>query len=190
LKDLAGSRFENPGSSRRARVLQRAANVVVLVALTVWACRSGSAGPAIGDLAPDFVLPRLDGKVQKLSNYRGSVVVVNLWATWCPPCIEEMPLLDRLAADYAGRGVVFLGVAGDEDRAAVERFVHEKSPAFVVLLDPGGEVGTQYGITGYPETFVVDREGRLRHKFIGPLPAVAGKAGPGVSQVIEALLGG
>lgn len=160
-----------------------------LAATSMVGCKSG-AGPGVGDLAPDFVLPRLDGKVQKLSNFRGQVVLVNLWATWCPPCIEEMPLLDQLAETYGPRGVVLLGVAGDEDRAAVARFVEEKAPAFDVLLDPGGEVGTQYGITGYPETFLVDREGRLQHKFIGPLQAVAGKPGPDVTGVIEALLGG
>lgn len=147
-----------------------------------------SSGPRAGDLAPDFVLPRLDGSVQKLSNYRGKAVLVNLWATWCPPCIAEMPLLDAIVRDYSARGLVVLGVAGDDDAARVSEFVEQRAPAFEVLLDPGGTVGTQYGITGYPETFIVDRDGKLTAKFIGPLPSDAGTLAPDVTQAIEAAL--
>jgi len=154
-------------------------------------CRpSSSQAPVTGELAPDFVLPRLDGTVQKLSNYRGRVVMVNLWATWCPPCIEELPLLDEIVADYGPRGVVVLGVAADERKDAVEKFVEAHGPAFEVLLDPGGVVGTQYGITGYPETFLVDREGRLQAKYIGPLPSEGGKPGKQITGTLDSLLGG
>jgi len=147
-----------------------------------------SSGPQAGDLAPDFVLPRLDGSVQKLSNYRGKPVLVNLWATWCPPCIAEMPLLDAIVRDYSERGLVVLGIAGDDDAARVREFIEQRAPAFEVLLDPGGTVGTQYGITGYPETFLVDRDGKLTAKFIGPLPSDAGTLAPDVTQAIEAAL--
>jgi thiol-disulfide isomerase/thioredoxin len=132
----------------------------------------------------------MDGTVQKLSNYRGRVVLVNLWATWCPPCLEEMPLLETLAARYGPRGLVILGIAADEDRSAVERFLAKRPLSFEVLLDPNGEVGTRYGITGYPETFVVDREGRLQLKFIGPLPASEGEPGSELAGKLEAVLGG
>jgi len=81
-----------------------------------------------------------------------------------------------------------LGVAGDDDAARVREFVAERAPAFEVLLDPGGTVGTQYGITGYPETFLVDRDGKLTAKFIGPLPSDAGSLAPAVTQAIEAAL--
>jgi cytochrome c biogenesis protein CcmG/thiol:disulfide interchange protein DsbE len=168
--------------------------VCAVFALTTLAGMStgctGGSGPAEGELAPDFVLPRLDGTVQKLSNYRGNVVLVNLWATWCPPCIEEMPLLDQIAREYGPRGLVILGIAGDEDREAVERFVQAQSPAFHILLDPGGAVGTQYGITGYPETFLVDRAGRFRGKFVGPLPEVDGRPGSQVTDALEEVCGG
>jgi thiol-disulfide isomerase/thioredoxin len=166
--------------------------MVITMALSaaLLGCRSSNTGPAAGDLAPDFVLPRLDGSVQKLSNYRGRVVMVNLWATWCPPCVEELPLLDQIVADYGPRGVVVLGVAADERKEAVERFVDSHKPAFEVLLDPGGVVGTQYGITGYPETFLVDREGRLQVKYIGPLPSADGKPGSEITGTLDSLLGG
>ena len=162
---------------------------LLVVVMALAGCET-QGGPAEGALAPDFVLPRLDGQVRKLSNYRGRVVLVNLWATWCPPCLEEMPLLDHLAREYGPRGLTVLGVAGDEDRDAVERFVNAQELVFEILLDPGGEVGTQYGITGYPETFVVDRQGRFRLKFVGPLPEADGAPSAEVTGAIEALLGG
>ena len=163
--------------------------IAAVAVMLVAGCKSQQ-GPQTGALAPDFVLPRLDGSVQKLSNHRGNVVMVNLWATWCPPCLAEMPLLDSIVETYASRGLVVLGIASDDDQAAVEQFVRKESPRMEILLDPGGAVGTQYGITGYPETFLVDREGRLQHKFIGPLPEVDGKPAPEVTAVIEGLLGG
>jgi cytochrome c biogenesis protein CcmG/thiol:disulfide interchange protein DsbE len=164
-----------------------AASLVLACALSIAACRSSS-GPRIGDLAPDFVLPALDGRVHKLSNHRGNPVLVNLWATWCPPCIAEMPLLDAIVRDYGPRGLVVLGVAGDDDDARVRGFVAEKRPAFQVLLDPGGTVGTQYGITGYPETFLVDRDGKLVATYIGPLPSNGESLAPSIRAVIESAL--
>ena len=170
------------------RLFAIASSVVLagVVALTAG-CKTSS-GPQAGDLAPDFVLPKLDGSVQKLSNHRGKPVLVNLWATWCPPCIAEMPLLDAIVRDYGPRGLVVLGIAGDDDSARVREFIAQRSPAFEVLLDPGGTVGTQYGITGYPETFLVDRDGKLTAKFIGPLPSDTGSLAPTVTQAIEAVL--
>jgi len=175
--------------------LKRAAVTVSLCVLVPGIALFGAAGckvsrgPQPGDLAPDFVAPRLDGGVQTLSNFRGSVVLLNLWATWCPPCIAEMPVHNRLAEKYGPRGVVVLGVAGDDDPQAVRRFVEEREVKFDILLDPGGAVGTQYGITGYPETFLVDREGRLREKFIGPRPAIGDEPAPEITGALEALIG-
>jgi thiol-disulfide isomerase/thioredoxin len=163
---------------------------VLLVAASINACSRSGGGARTGELAPDFVLPRLDGSVQKLSNYRGKIVLVNMWATWCPPCIEEMPLLDGLEKTYGPRGLVVLGLAGDEEPGRVRSFLEKNPVSFDVLLDVGGEVGTRYGITGYPETFVVDREGRLRNKIVGPIPADAGRPTREIVASIETLLGG
>jgi cytochrome c biogenesis protein CcmG/thiol:disulfide interchange protein DsbE len=172
--------------TRSMLALAPGAALVFAVALTAG-CK-GSSGPRAGELAPDFVLPKLDGSVQKLSNFRGRPVLVNLWATWCPPCIAELPLLDSVVRDYGPRGLVVLGIAGDEDDARVREFVAQRSPAFEVLLDPGGTVGTQYGITGYPETFLVDRDGKITDKFIGPLPSDANSLAPPVTRALEAIL--
>jgi cytochrome c biogenesis protein CcmG/thiol:disulfide interchange protein DsbE len=168
---------------RRSSAVAALALGVILIA----GCRSSSA-PRAGDLAPDFVLPALDGSVHKLSNHRGKPVLVNLWATWCPPCIAELPLLDAIVRDYGPRGLVVLGVAGDDEDARVRSFVAERAPAFQVLLDPGGIVGTEYGITGYPETFLVDRDGRLMATFIGPLPSDDGSLGATVTTALESAL--
>ena len=163
---------------------------LILVVFPIIGC-DGRHGPvAQGDLAPDFVLQTIDGNTRKLSNYRGQVVLVNLWATWCPPCVEEMPVLNQIALDYADRGLVVLGVAGDDDTQRVRDFLVKSPLKFPVLLDPDGAIGTQYGITGYPETFFVDREGRVREKIIGPIPAQGGKPVPQFAQRLENLLGG
>ena len=176
------------GGALAGRVV--AVATMMLLAVFASACTRGASGPAPGDLSPDFVLPRLDGSVQKLSNYRGKVVLVNMWATWCPPCLEELPLLNRIQERYRQRGLVVLGLAGDDDPQRVRDFLSANPVSFDVLLDVGGEVGTQYGIIGYPETFVVDREGRLRKKLIGPLPADAGRPAKELSDALEAVLGG
>ena len=168
---------------RRSRKI---AALALVICTAVAGCRG--AAPRAGDLAPDFVLPDLDEKVQKLSNHRGKAVLVNLWATWCPPCIAELPLLDEIVRDYGPRGLVVLGIAGDDDAARVREFVVKHSPAFKVLLDPGGTVGTQYGITGYPESFLVDRDGKLVAKFVGPLPSDSGRLAQSVSSLLDAVL--
>jgi thiol-disulfide isomerase/thioredoxin len=169
-------------------VSRRAAVVLAAAVAFLPSCNS-SGSPAVGDLAPEFVLQSLDGKTKKLSNYRGKVVLVNLWATWCPPCIEELPVLDTLVKEYGDKGLVVLGVAGDEDTDLVRQFVAKNPAQFEVLLDPDGVIGTRYGITGYPETFFVDRQGKLQHKIIGPLPHDGSRPKPELTKTIDGLLG-
>lgn len=171
---------------RRASVPYAAAVLALLIA--AGGCSNSSPGVAVDDKAPDFVLPRLDGTVQKLSNYRGSVVLVNFWATWCPPCIEEMPVLNRISTDYASRGLVVLGLAGDDDVGRINDFVAKEPLKFEVLHDPGGAIGTDYGITGYPETFVIDRDGTVVSKMIGPLPADGHSPSAELAALLEATL--
>jgi peroxiredoxin len=181
----------NRSSARRrdSRAAARALAALAAAAVVALAGCKGASGPGRGDLAPDFFLPALDGRVQKLSNYRGRPVLVNLWATWCPPCIEEMPLLNEIARRYEERGLAVIGIAADENRASVESFVQEHPLRFEVLLDPQGAVGTEYAITGYPETFLIDREGRIVAKLIGPLPSVGDQPTPELLKTIEGLLG-
>ena len=136
-------------------------------------------------LAPDFAVPDLDGQAVRLSAYRGQVVLVNLWATWCPPCREEMPSMEKLHQRLRDKGFVLLAVSEDEGGAAVVRpFVEQMRLGFRVLVDAEGEVGRKYGVWGYPESFLVDREGRIVERVIGPRDWAA----PAEVARIEALL--
>ena len=120
-------------------------------------------------MAPDFVVPDLSGRAVRLSALRGKVVLVNLWTTWCPPCREEMPSMARLYERLKDRDFQLLAVSQDEDpQKVVEAFVAEMKLSFPVLVDPGHQVGDQFGVWGYPETFLIDREGRLAERIIGP----------------------
>lgn len=174
-------------NTRRHRI--RTAGLAFVLACAVASCQNAGP-PKAGDRAPDFVLQSVTGQTRKLSNFRGKVVLVNLWATWCPPCIAEMPILDQLSQDYGERGLVVLGVAGDENTDDVREFLSKSPVKFEVLFDPDGAIGTQYGITGYPETFFVDRDGNLRDKYIGSVPHEGRAPSAEFIKKIEELLGG
>jgi peroxiredoxin len=125
--------------------------------------------PRTGYEAPDFTLPDLQGQPHRLSDLRGKVVFLNLWATWCPPCREEMPSMEALYQRLKGRDFAMLAVAEDDGgAAAVGPFVKEMQLTFPVLLDPGATLSPRFGATGYPETFIIDRNGQVVNHTIGP----------------------
>jgi peroxiredoxin len=109
---------------------------------------------------PEFALKDLGGKTWTFSELRGKVVLVNFWATWCPPCRKEMPDLETLYQRFAPKGLVVLGIS-DEEAAKVEPFIRERKVSFPVLLDPGRKVNEMFVVEGIPKSFVYDREGRL-----------------------------
>jgi peroxiredoxin len=109
---------------------------------------------------PDFILNDLSGKAWRMADLRGKVVLLNFWATWCPPCRKELPSLKMLSARFADQGLVVIGVS-DEEAAKVEPFVQRESISYPVLLDPGRKVNQAFAIQGIPKTFVYDRAGRL-----------------------------
>ncbi|AIE87550.1 peroxiredoxin family protein [Fimbriimonas ginsengisoli] len=108
----------------------------------------------------DFVLNDLDGKAWSLSALRGKVVLVNFWATWCPPCRKEMPDLADLYTKFKDKGLVVLAIS-DEEMSKVKPFVAEKAMPFPVLLDPGRKVNERYQVDGIPKSFIYDRNGKL-----------------------------
>lgn len=141
----------------------------IAVGVALVAALAAMRGSSSGEMAPDFVLPDLDGKAVHLSGLRGRVVVVNLWATWCPPCREEMPSMQKLYETLAGPDFEMLAVSEDEGGAeVVAPFVRQVGVTFPVLIDPKHQVGERYGVWGYPETFIVDRTGRIAERVIGP----------------------
>jgi peroxiredoxin len=109
---------------------------------------------------PEFTLTDLSGKTWTFSQLRGKVVLVNFWATWCPPCRKEMPDLESLYQRFGSQGLVVLGIS-DEEAAKVEPFIHERKVSFPVLLDPGRKVNDLFVVEGIPKSFVYDREGKL-----------------------------
>jgi peroxiredoxin len=142
-------------------------------------------GSRAGFEAPGFSLPDLDGVTHDLASYRGKVVFLNVWATWCPPCREEMPSMNRLHERYAREGLVVLAVSQDEGpKEGVEAFARGLGLTFPILLDPEGVVPPRFGVTGYPETFLIDRAGRIVRHVVGP----ADWFSDGARAEIEALL--
>jgi peroxiredoxin len=109
---------------------------------------------------PDFTLKDLSGKTWTFADLRGKVVLVNFWATWCPPCRKEMPDFETLYGRFHSQGLVVLGIS-DEEAAKVEPFIRERKVSFPVLLDPGRKVNDLFVVQGIPKTFVYDRQGKL-----------------------------
>jgi len=118
-------------------------------------------------VAPDFALKNLDGEIQRLSDFKGKVVIVNFWATWCPPCRAEMPSMQRAWNEIQDKGVVMLAVhvGGNEDK--IWSFVGDYDLDFPVLIDPKSKVADAWPMKGLPSTFVIDPEGRIVYRAIG-----------------------
>jgi peroxiredoxin len=139
------------------------AGIVVIFALPSY--RQGEASIA-GRTAQDFPV-ELAGKPEHLADLKGKVVVLNFWATWCPPCVEETPALNRLQNYIESRGGLVLGMSVDEDGAAYEKFLKDQNVVFPTYRSPANKkLGADYGTLFYPETYVIDRHGKIIRKFI------------------------
>jgi len=136
--------------------------------------------------APDFTLPDSDGKKVKLSALRGKIVVLNFWATWCPPCREEMPSMEALWEELKGNEFELLAVNVGEDEDLVFAFRHEmpKTLKLPILLDEKSQVARQYPIRGLPTTYVLDKQGRIVYQAVGGRDWSA----PKIVQILRALM--
>ncbi len=146
----------------------RRALVLTGFLLLLTGCYSGSRPPHIGTAAPDFTVQDSDRKVS-LNQFRGQVVVLNFWATWCPPCVEEMPSLARMQQKMKAKGVEVLAISVDADESAYRKFLKDHSVDLLTVRDPDQKSNNLYGTFKFPETFIIDRSGVLRRKFIGPV---------------------
>jgi len=137
-----------------------------LLLLALSGCYSGTRPPRIGSNAPDFTVQDGQNKIT-LSAYRGQVVVLNFWATWCPPCVEEMPSLVEMQRRMKAKGVTVLAVSMDVDEGAYKQFVKDHNVNLLTVRDPDQKSNSLYGTFKFPETYIIDRNGVMRRKFIG-----------------------
>lgn len=131
--------------------------------------RASQAVLQVGESAPDFTLPTLASGSMALRDYRQRVVVLNFWATWCPPCIEEAPSLEKFAGQMRDAGVAVIGVSVDQDSAALKKFVADARLSFPIARDTDKAVASRYGTFKFPETYIIDRDGKVAEKIIGAI---------------------
>lgn len=165
--------------------------VVVLIGLVIWGiydvgAKSDSVGlPTTmdqgqkltiglekGNLAPDFELKSFDGKTMKLSSLRGKKVIVNLWATWCPPCRQEMPEMEKFYTENKNQGIEILAVnltKAEKSRDDLPSFMKTYGITFPVLLDENGDIARLYNVSSIPASFIIDTQGVIREKIVGPM---------------------
>ena len=136
-------------------------------------------------LAADFVLPDLTGQDVRLSAFRGKVVLLNFWASWCPPCRSEMPDLQQLFEKLNGSKFQMLAVSLDRDPQAARALIKEAGYTFPVLLSPGNKVAEGYGISAIPTTFIIDKQGRIVSRTVGAADWSGAKAIKGLKQLAE-----
>lgn len=171
--------------------MKKAAVVLMLLVLTGWAIydtflqknnfekktegmdsSQAVEGIEVGNRAPDFALRTLDGKEGRLSDFRGKKVIVNIWATWCPPCRAEMPDMQTFYEEYKNQGVEIVAVnltKSEKNLEQVARFIEAYGITFTVVLDEQGEVSQRYQAQAIPTSYVIDSAGIIRNKMIGPM---------------------
>ncbi len=121
-----------------------------------------------GDKAPAFTIKTDQGREISPANFGGKLLVLNFWASWCEPCVEEIPSLNEFARKYAGQGVVTLGVSIDRNEKLYRDFVRRNNVAFQTARDPDANISGSYGTFKVPETYVIDRSGKVVQKVVGP----------------------
>jgi cytochrome c biogenesis protein CcmG/thiol:disulfide interchange protein DsbE len=146
--------------------VRRASVLLPILIILLAGCYRGSRPPRIGTAAPEFTVQDADRKVL-LSELRGQVVVLNFWATWCAPCVEEMPSLVQLQQRFKNKGLTVVGISIDVDGNAYHKFLKDYKVDFLTVRDPDQKTSNLYGSFKWPETYIIDRNGIVRRKFIG-----------------------
>lgn len=147
---------------------------IILAALLLAACGDAPGGPVkTGAEAPSYAAESLDGERTSLAQLRGRPVLLNVWATWCHPCRQEIPALEQLHQTYGPRGLHVVGVSidqGDQEQG-IREFLQEYGASYPIWLDPDGEITTAYSTMGVPNTFLIGPDGTLLWKHVGPVTA-------------------
>ena len=154
--------------------LPRAILLVILTLMLLLAGCSAGCGPLVarvGEPAPDFQLQDLDGQDISLRDLRGKPVLINFWATWCRPCVFEMPYLQQIYEEWSGEGLVLLTINIGESPTRVKGFLENYNLSLPALLDTKKNVARKYNITGIPTTFFIDKDGIIQEKIVGAFPS-------------------
>ena len=153
--------------------MNKMSKVVLLIILTWVLLVTGCTEPSVarvGGPAPDFRLENLDGKSISLSDFQGKPVLINFWATWCRPCVSEMPYIQQVHEGWSKRGLVVLAINIGESPSEVKKFLQTHNLSLPVLLDTEENAARKYNITGIPTTFFIDSDGIIQQKIIGAFP--------------------
>ena len=163
----------------------RVLSLLAVLALLFGAPVSQAAMPKVGTVAPDFVLKSSNGKNLKLSEHRGEVVMINFWATWCGPCRQEMPLLNRLHEQYRKAGFTLLGVSVDDKPQAAQEMARQLGVGFPVLFDSEKQVSRRYDVDAMPTTLIIDREGKVRYIHRGYRPGYEARYEEQIKELLK-----
>jgi peroxiredoxin len=164
--------------------IQAAAGVLTLALCWFVADSLRERVVSVGDKAPRFQVTSDSGKVISRSAFGGQLLVLNFWATWCPPCVDELPSLNEMARQLGPRGVVVLGVSVDTNEKAYRDFLARTKVAFETSRDPEAGISAEYGTFKYPETYIINREGRVVQKYIGPRDWTDPKVMAGITSAL------
>ena len=154
---------------KRTGLIVTFAFILALLAVLAWGLKKVQAGPVSSGMAPDFSLTSFDGRTLTLSELRGQVVIINFWASWCPPCREEAAYLEQTWRKYKDKGVIFIGVDWVDTEKEALAYMKEFDLTYFNGPDIGTRIAQAYNIQGVPETFYVAKNGELRGVHIGPL---------------------
>ncbi len=161
----------------------RTGRMLSLAALMLFGV--GAQAVSVTDEAPDFTLAKLDGGNLRLEEYRGQVVLLNFWASWCGPCRQEMPVLDQLHQRYEDTGFAVLGVNVEGEVAPAQKIVDKTNVTFPVLIDTKQQVSELYNLEAMPSTVVIDRDGNIRYIHLGYKPGDEAKYVEVVKKLIR-----
>ena len=155
---------------KRQIVMNKLLHLILLIFVFLFfaGCEQVQRVATVGKPAPDFTLVDRQGKSWTLSELKGQVVFINFWATWCPPCREEMPSMQKLYTRQPEDKFKMLAILNKDDPVLADAFAEKIKITIPILDDQNNAVGRKYGLTGLPETFIVDKQGVVREKFIGP----------------------
>ena len=152
------------------KIKQKLAGLGIVLASMLFASSAFASSVKLSEPAPDFTLKSLEGSNLRLEEYRGQVVLINFWASWCGPCRQEMPVLDRLHQRYEDTGFAVLGVNVEGEERPARELVEKTNVTFPVVIDDGQKVSELYDLKAMPSTVVVDRDGVVRYVHRGYKP--------------------